>query len=105
MGPIAAVGHRGFHIFAFYGNHPRRILVENLWQVQLRESIGEALRPGQSSTRDVAQIDERLTFEETLPDKTHGIFDHRPLHRELRRVSGGPDGQPRCSKAVCRDFG
>src|SRR5438093_137194 len=29
--------------------------------------------PDQSSTRDVAQIDKRFTFEETLPDKTHGI--------------------------------
>jgi hypothetical protein len=40
--------------------------------------------PDQSPARDVAQIDERLTFEETLLDKTHGIFDDRLIFQVPR---------------------
>src|SRR5688500_569526 len=31
--------------------------------------------PDHRSTRDVAQVDERLALEETFADKTHSIFD------------------------------
>src|SRR6266478_10220169 len=53
----------------------------------MNPAAGGIPAPNQSSTRDVAQIDERFTFEETFPDKTHSIFDHRLIFRVPRPCS------------------